>query len=59
MKYAIFLFILCLSSCVSKEDYNSLESENEQLEKRISELESDISIKNYRIEKLHMFHTKF
>ncbi len=52
MRYIIFISLLSLSSCVSKEDYNNLEFENEQLENKILELESNISIKNNRIKEL-------
>lgn len=52
MKYLILILLLSLSSCVSKEDYNNLEFEKEQLENKILELESNISTKNNRIKEL-------
>lgn len=54
MKCLTFILLLSLSSCVSKEDYNNLELEKEQLENKILELESDISIKNNRIRGLEI-----
>lgn len=52
MKYLILILLLSLSSCVSKEDYNNLEFEKEQLENKILELESNILTKNNRIKEL-------
>lgn len=54
MRCLTLILLLSLSSCVSKEDYNNLELEKEQLENKILELESDISIKNNRIRGLEI-----
>ena len=45
------LVIIATTSCVSKDNYEDLEYQNQMLQNRIDELENEVSDLEYRLEK--------